>query len=98
VLWVLEASAHVPFDLRSGARHAVWASSWVRAGRDDGPVVRGTFLVEAEADAGAALAGLVPPGAWDVEVRPAPDGTYPDAETRRAVLVRDGAVVAVRGP
>jgi hypothetical protein len=98
VLWVLEASARVPFDLRSGARHAVWASSWVRAVRNDRPVVRGTFLVEADAE--AALAGLVPPGAgaWDVAVRPAPDGTYPDAETRRALLVRDGAVVAVRGP
>jgi hypothetical protein len=98
VLWVLEASGRAPFQTRDGPRHVVRASTWVRAYTDVGPVVRSTFLIEADASAGADLEALVPTGShtWDVEVKPAPDGTYPDLERRQAVVVRDGTVVSTR--
>jgi hypothetical protein len=77
----------------------VQAAYWVQAFTGYGPVVRQTFLVEAGAAAGAILEALIPAGraTWDIAARPAPDGTYPDSESRSAVVVRDGAVVAVHG-
>ena len=94
-LWLLETSGRAPFHLRPGPRHAVKASYWVRAYTDYGPVVRSTFLIEADAHAEAELRALAPLGSrtWEVEVKPAPDGTYPDLESRIAVVVRDGAIV-----
>jgi hypothetical protein len=71
----------------------------VRAYTAYGPVVRSTFLIEADAHAQTDLEALVPTGSatWEVTIKPALDGTYPDVESRRAVVVRDGAIVAVRG-
>ena len=96
MLWVLEASGRAPFRLPDGPRHAVRASHWVRAYTDYGPVVRSTFLIEADPHAAADLRSLAPTGSrtWQVEVKPALDGTYPDLESRGAVVVRDGEIVA----
>ncbi|HEV8636300.1 MAG TPA: hypothetical protein VG370_18920 [Chloroflexota bacterium] len=84
--------------LRDGPRHKVKASHWVQAHTDYGAVFHHTFLLDADAEAGADLESLIPagPGTWDVAARPASDGTYPDLESRRAVVVRDGVIVSAK--
>lgn len=101
-LWVLEATARAPIRLPRGPLHQVRAAHRVRRYTDFGPAVVHTFLVETLFGASdpatrTVVEGLIPPGdrAWDVDAKPAPDGVYPDLETRGAVVVMGGAVVRV---
>jgi hypothetical protein len=99
VLWVLEVSGRALIRLRDGPRHKVRASYRIRAYTAYGPVVHHTFLVEADARDGRVLEALIPTGSgiWELNAKPAPDGTYPDMESRSAVVVQDGAIVADEG-
>jgi len=98
-LWVLEASGRALIRLRSGPRHRVRATYRVQAYTAYGSAVRYTFLIEADPSAGPRLEALIPTGSstWEVAARPALDGTYPDLESRGAVVVRDGAIVSDDG-
>jgi hypothetical protein len=100
-LWVLEASGRTPIDLPDGPLHRVVAAYWVRRQTDFGTAFLHTFLLDVgfsapEAETRVTVESLIPKRfqPWDVVGKPAPDGTYVDLESRTAVVVRDGVIVA----
>lgn len=100
-LWVLEASARAPVPLPDGPLHRVRAVAWVQRHTDFGAVCLHTFLLDVLPSAADPATRLIVESllprvfqAWDMSAKPAPDGTYVDTESRTAVVVRGGAIVA----